>query len=125
MLVPRDAHRELTDKENAGMLGTLTYQTWKGLVCEEVASQWYRPTTDLTYLKAQIGNGPEDLRDPSEHLVEVARYTSGSIMGEARKDLRDVLVGSPQSQTSLSVGVANLPPKSDAVEAQPAKKKGW
>lgn len=88
-----------------------------GLAVEDVNADWFRLTTNLSYLK--------EARNPHEKLMAVARVSSGSIEGEHRKDLTTAIVGSPLQQSSLSVGIANLPTNGQKVIDTNGKKQAF
>jgi len=109
---------EMVDKENSKILGSLTHEAWKGLAVEGVAAKWYSLETDQE-LEARL----LEAEHPLQHLIDDARQSSGSVGGEHRKDLRDVLIGSPQQATNLSVPIVNAQTANPT--PVPEKKRGF
>ena len=102
---------ELTDEENEPFLGTLTHEAWVGLSVEAIASEWYSFDTATNLLELVKKSSP------SSALVSRALLSSGSIEGAARRDLKEALIGAPQTASNLSVPIINAQPQ---VPPQPA-----
>lgn len=131
------AHQELTTKENLKVLGTWTPGTWRGFAVEACAAEFYklRAASLPGELKPWHPQRPWNARDVGlEHLLELdsplrdvieeGRVTSGAMMGEHRRDLKEALIGGkPQSIALVGAGADNGGAEAPR-EAAPARKRG-
>lgn len=110
----RASHETLTDKGNAHVLATLTAEAWAELAMAQNLAQYLDPETDISKLP-----------HPMEGLVEIARNTSGSIHGEARKGLeRAVTTPAPVGGLLGNVPITESPPANNGNGHVPVKKRG-
>ena len=95
-------HKELTNPENEKFIGTLTPRAWAKLTVLATRADFY-------------GLNVEELReltkkgvDPVSFLLHEARQSSGSILGEHRKDIVEALKASSEGKEGVGLGLDDL-----------------